>query len=319
MGRSATEVFSIVLLSGLFIFSAGAQSAEERTWEMPRTPEGHPDMQGTWFYGSATPFERPAELGRKQSYTDQEAFAIEQAASKGDEIAASPLDLADRNFAEQRINLTRIGNEYRTSLIVDPPDGMLPYREGGMDIFDRWSAAGFGAFDGPETRPTSERCLDTLGPMPPMIGWFYNANMQIVQSSGYVVIKGEMHPPRIIPLAREHDPHGLRKWMGDSIGQWESDTFVVHTKNFRPEQSWGFFKLSSELEIVERYTLVSEDEIFYQYVVTDPQIYALPFTVEMSIIRRRAGERIYEYACHEANYSLRGILAGARMQELDED
>ena len=318
MGRSAIEVFFIVLLFGLSI-SAGAQSAGERAWEMPRTPEGHPDIQGIWFYGSGTPYERPVELGRKRSYTDQEAFAIERAARKGDEIAANPLDPADRNFADARINLTRIGNEYRTSLIVAPSDGRLPYREGGMDIFDRWSAAGFGAFDGPETRPTSERCLDTLGPMPPMIGWFYNANMQIVQSSGHVLIKGEMHAPRIIPLAAEHDTHGLRKWMGDSIGQWENDIFVVHTKNFRPEQSWFFFKLSSELEIIERYRLVSKDEIFYQYVVTDPLIYALPFTVEMNIVRRPAGEHLYEYACHDANYSLRGILAGARMRESEED
>jgi hypothetical protein len=324
-----------VLLSVLFISTAVAQPDLDSSKDMRRTPDGYPDMQGIWYFGSKTPHQRPVELGLKRYYTESEALEIEHAARKIHEMRAIPAGTvegavegapqagaeigqeADGNFEATRISLARINGEYRTSLIVDPANGRLPYREHAMDIFEGWLADGFGEFDGPETRPPSERCVNGIGQMAPMIGWRYNANMQIVQTSSHFVIASETHSPRIIPLTTEHQPHGFRQWMGESVGQWESDTLVIHTSNFNPSASFFELKSSGELQVTERFSLVSPDEIFYRYTVTDPQIYTQPFTVEMSITRRPAGEQMYEWACHEGNYSLRGILAGARVQESD--
>ncbi|MDH3643856.1 MAG: hypothetical protein OES38_17250 [Gammaproteobacteria bacterium] len=298
-------------------------------FSVSRTPDGHPDMQGIWFFGSKTPHQRPLELGNKRYYTESEALALEQGALQQHEMRAIPLNHnheapqagveigqeADGNFEATRFKLARINGEYRTSLIIDPPDGRLPYRKDAMDIFDRWQAAGFGEFDGPEFRPPSERCVNGIGQVPPIIGWRYNANLQIVQTPDHFVIAGETHPPRIIPFATEHRPHRQNQWMGDSIARWEGDALVIHTTGFNPSASFFELKSSGELQLRELFSLVSKDELFYRYTVTDPNIYTQPFTVEMSITRRPAGERIYEWACHEGNYSLPGILAGARRQE----
>jgi hypothetical protein len=148
-----------------------------------------------------------------------------------------------------------------------------------------------------------------------MIGWRYNANMQIVQTANHFVIAGETHPPRIIALTPRHRARRQNQWMGDSIGRWEGDSLTIQTSGFHPSASFFELKSSAELQLTEHFSLVSNDEIFYRYTVTDPQIYTQPFTVEMSITRRPAGESMYEFACHEGNYSLRGILAGARRQE----
>lgn len=300
------------------------------TAEIPRTFNDDPDLQGVWYYGSATPLERPEELGLQQSFTDTQVRArtqflrdqYEQKAVSLDpnrgapEAGAEIGEEADAVYNAVRTNLTVIDGEYRTSLIVDPPNGRLPYRAGGKDIFDRWREAGFGDFDGHEMRPASERCLIVAGPMPPMIGWRYNANMRIVQTPQFVVIIGEMQGARIIPIGGEFSLDGPQ-WMGESIGRWEGDTLVVHTRNFRAEQSWNWIKSSDQLEVMEYFDLISQDNIRYRYVVTDPEIYNTPWTVEMDITRRAPGERLYEFACHEGNYSFAAILRGARVQETE--
>lgn len=300
------------------------------TAEIPRTFNDDPDLQGVWYYGSATPLERPEELGLQQSFTDTQVRAraqflrdqYEQKAVSLDpnrgapEAGAEIGEEADAVYNAVRTNLTVIDGEYRTSLIVDPPNGRLPYRAGGKDIFDRWREAGFGDFDGHEMRPASERCLIVAGPMPPMIGWRYNANMRIVQTPQFVVIIGEMQGARIIPIGGEFSLDGPQ-WMGESIGRWEGDTLVVHTRNFRAEQSWVWIKSSDQLEVMEYFDLISQDNIRYRYVVTDPEIYNTPWTVEMDITRRAPGERLYEFACHEGNYSFAAILRGARVQETE--
>ena len=151
-----------------------------------------------------------------------------------------------------------------------------------------------------------------------MIGWFYNANMQIIQTEDYVILSAEMtHDARIIPLSRKQSTPDFAQWMGRSLGHWEGDTLVIETKKFRPEQSWFFFRHSDQMEAIERFTLVSPDEIFYSYTITDPEILNAPVTVEKNIVRRAAGEYVYEYGCHEGNYSLPGILAGARRLEME--
>ena len=309
---------------GLLLHSA----VHAATDEIPRTRHGRPDFDGSWYYGSATPLERSVELGKQRDYSDAEAEAlVRQLINKDTERLAPSIpeheppagatigQEADANFITTRTNLTRIDGAYRTSLIVDPPDGRLPYRRNGQDIFDRWRAEGVGEFDGPEVRPASERCLSPVGPIAPMVGWVYNANMRIVQTDDHVVINGEMLAPRIIPLAPSAQRLGFPHWSGESTARWEGDVLVIHTTNFRPEVSWFRVKVSDQMELTESFELVSPDEMVYRYTLVDPEIYTAPHTVEMSISRRPPGERLFEFACHEGNYSLPGILRGARLQE----
>ena len=299
----------------------------------PRSGSGRPDFSGVWFYGSATPFERPEALGEKLFYSEAEAHEVmarlvgqESAESRPSDPDRSPppkgaaiLQEADHNFAPNRVRLTRIDGRFRTSLIVDPPNGRLPRRAGAKDYLATRLASGFGAFDDPELRPASERCLSVVGPMAPMLGWFYNANMRIVQTEDYLMLNGEMLPPRIIPLK----PGGRsaldsQSWEGESTAAWDGSTLRVTTSGFRPESSWKFFEHSDRMEVVETFELVSADEIRYRYTVTDDEIYSAPFTVEMSISRRAKSERIYEFACHEGNHAFAVILRGARVQEREQ-
>ena len=223
---------------------------------------------------------------------------------------------ADENFAHTRINLTRIDGEFRTSLIVEPEDGRFPYVENGAtkDIFGEWRSAGHGAFDGPEIRSQMERCLHVGAQMPPMMAWAYNANYQIVQTEHHLMLLSEMvHDARIIPIESERRESQFSRWFGNSLAHWEGDTLVVHTTGFHPQQSNFFIKSSDQFEVTEYFSLLSNDEIFYRYTVTDPVIYSQPFTIEMQLLRKADGEQIYEFACHEGNYSLPSILAGAQI------
>ena len=334
--RLPSKLFKLVIVYGLssWMLTAANLYAAETSWTLPRTASGAPDLQGLWNYVSSTPFERPPELGDKRAYTEDEAQVVEADARESERIRIQPLDperglppkgefvahKADENFIpEMSTKVARVNGEYRTSLIIEPSDGRLPYLEEGMDIFEQWQAMGFSGFEGPEIRPASERCLVHGAPLPnmhPLVG----LNIQIVQTDEYVVVVTESaYYPRIIPLSRDHQPNSWNKWMGDSIGRWDKDTLVVQTRNFRPEQSdlTYFLQSSDELTITERFTIVSEDELAYSYIASDPNIYSQSFTVEIPMERMAEGERLYEYACHEGNYSLPGILAGARRQELD--
>ena len=320
--------FSVILI-------AGSGSATADSWTAPRTEYGQPDLQGIWFYGSATPFERPIELGDQKSYSEVEAREVIRILLDADQLKNQPLSAdreapeqgraiaqeADHNFATSRTTLINIDGEFRTSQIVSPSNGRLPLKEGGRDYFESMLNASYGAYDGPEMRPASERCVGPNGgPAAPMVGWFYNANMQIVQTRDYVMILAEMnHDARIIPLRSGQPDYYFPQWMGNSAGHWEGDTLVVETKDFRKEQSWFAFRMSEKLTVTERFTLVSDDEMFYSYTFTDPTIYTAPVTVEKNIVRRPDGESVYEYACHEGNYSFASILAGARRLELSAD
>lgn len=313
-------------------------AAEElgQQWTLPRTEHGHPDFQGLWGNASLTPLSRPTNLENKLVYTEQEALALEAEALTADIEKAADIDpdreappagdriglQADNNFTDMRINVAKVNGEYRTSLIVDPENGRLPYLENWREnnIYGRWRAQGLGDFDGPEIRPAGERCLSALGNMPAMVILFYNSNIQIVQNQDYVMILGEMiHDARIIRLNSEHHPNdNIKYWFGDSIGHWEEDTLVVHTKNFRPETSNFRIASTDLLDVTERFELTAQNEIFYSYTASDPNLYSREFSVEIPLNRLPAGERIYEYACHEGNYSLPSILAGARRQELEQ-
>jgi hypothetical protein len=302
---------------------------------MPRTEHGHPDLQGTWFFGSRTPFQRPVNLGNKQTYTEQEVSELESGLRNRLEQQDAPLD-PNRGAPEQGARIRQeaddvflghwlppeifpVNGEYRTSVISDPPNGRLPMREGFQDFNARQRAAGLADTDGPEGQPLSGRCL-MFGPaLPSLTPVMMNPNLLIVQNEDYVVIQTEMiHDARVIRLNAEHLEHDIPRWMGDSVGYWDGDTLVIHTRNFRPEQSHRmFFPHSEVLEITERYALVGDGQILYGFTAVDELAFTQPVTAERILTRNSAEERVFEYGCHEGNHSLVGILRGARFTERD--
>jgi hypothetical protein len=217
--------------------------------------------------------------------------------------------------------VAKVNGEYRSSLIVQPANGKLPYTPAAHAKRLQLLRSIQQGLDGPEQRPLGERCLVGFGSTsgPPMLPVLYNNNYQIVQSPGYVMILVEMnHDARIVRLGGTHPPDSVRTWLGDSIGRWEGDTLVVETTNFHPDQSMRAciryqIYFSPNLKVTERFTRVAADEILYQFTVDDPDAFSESWRGEIPM---RASEGpIYEYACHEGNYSLPGILAGARNED----
>jgi len=325
-------LIGILLLLTLALGLAGSLISPAEP--LPRTEHGDPDLQGIWNYATLTPLVRPVQLGDKSVYSENEARLYEEEAARlyvptataapdrPAPDAGVPLN-ADSELVttDYDASLTKINGEYRTSLVIEPPDGRLPFLPSGneKDIFSRWRAMGFGDSDGPEIRAAGERCLSALHIMPPMSPLPYNANVQIVQNKDYVMILGEMvHDARIIRLNTDHRSTRTGLWLGDSVGHWEGDTLVIHTNNFHPQSSNRLRIISSaQLEVTERFTRISENEIFYTYRVHDPVIYSGDVVVEMILTLMAPGRQMYEYACHEGNYPLQNILAGARRQEVD--
>jgi hypothetical protein len=300
---------------------------------IPRTEFDRPNFQGYWTNQSQTPLQRPENLGTQRAYSIEEATRLMGAARQRDAERAAPVTeglevpaagaqigfQADQNFANTRIDLTVINDEYRTSLIIDPPDGRWPFQEDWRSntYYGSLLERGAGEFDGPEIRNPWERCFFVGGHLPPMVAWAYNANFQFIQTEDHVVIHREMvHDARIIKINGQFQPSAIYEWAGDSIGHWEGDMLVVNSKGFHPQASNSRIPSSDALQVTERFELVSANEIYYSFVVEDPKIYTQPVTVEMRLQRKSESERIYEYACHEGNYSLPGILAGARRAEV---
>jgi len=325
-----------ILVVSLMSMGSALSLAQSTEFEMPRTYWGAPDLQGTWTNNTITPFTRPARFGDQLVLSEQEAREWERDVAAYTQEQDQPSDpnrgapdkdrieLADsyNNFwFDDGTSVAMYNGEYRSSLLVDPADGQLP--EYTPEATARISAEReqrqlLGAFDGPESRPLPERCLLSFGSSsgPPMLPILYNNHYQIVQSPGYVMILVEMvHDARIIRIDDERLPEEFNSWMGDSIGRWEGDTLVVETTRFHPLQQ---FRNSSEgFKVVERFTRVADGTINYSFTASDPKTFIRPFTAEMPL--NRAEDRLYEYACHEGNYSLPGVLAGARLDEVSED
>lgn len=311
--RPALLFSAVVLMMGL------PAAAQTRTWSAPKTPDGQPDLQGTWTNATITPLERPADLAGKEFLTSQEAAEYEKralAAGNADRRDLPPeadVGLAYNDFWYNRG--TKIVGTRRTSLIVDPPDGKVPplTPEAQQKQADLRSAARGHASDGPENRALTERCLLWPTAGPPMLPSFYNNNYQIVQGPGYVTILVEMiHDARIIPLdGRPHVSQNVRQWMGDSRGHWEGNTLVVDTTNFTDKTR--FRGADAKLHLVERFTRVDADTIMYEFTVDDPTAFTRSWTAQIPM--RRTESPVYEYACHEGNYAMAGMLAGARAEE----
>jgi hypothetical protein len=293
---------------------------------VPRTPDGHPDLQGTWTNATITPLERPAALAGKATLTDAEARVLE--AKSADELADAdgksegPLLAAAGSsgtggynalFIDRGSEFARVDGVKRTSLIVDPPDGKVPHIS--ADAARRLAASYAGrGFNSVKDRPLSERCLIGFGSTsgPPMLPVLYNNNYQIVQTPDSVLILVEMvHDARIIRMNAKHASPGVRQWLGDSVGHWEGDTLVVDTTNFTDKTR--FHGSTQNLHVVERFRRTDANTILYRATIEDPAAFSRPWTIEYPFLATPGP--IYEYACHEGNYSLTDILGGARKKE----
>lgn len=324
--RRALALIALALAAG----AAQAQPA----YKAPRNAFGQPDFEGVWTNASLTSLERPAHF-KTLTITDAQAKAAEAMRARMMEAQNRPSDPNapapkagddpggyNSFWIDPGTRMGRIRGEVRTSWLVDPADGKLPYRPEGWKLYQDTLNKVRNTFDGPEARPLGERCILGFGSTagPPMLNVLYNNHYQIQQAKDHVVIVVEMnHDARIVRLAdRTRPPKHIRTWMGDSVGWWEGDTLVVETVGFQPGESLrpyfgASLFLSPEAKVIERFTRVAADQILYAFTVEDPAVYTRAWTAEMPL--NAAKGPMYEYACHEGNYSLPGILAGARKAE----
>ena len=350
------KAYSVALVGVMGANGALAQSSID----IPRRPDGRPDLAGTYDIATLTPLERPTELGDVLELTEEEAAAFAAEAASLERIFNIPAERNQETVAPREAPPVggdgssgaagnvggynsfwmdfgqsgfQIDGEYRTSIIIDPPNGRRPpLTAAGRDritarsVFRRpntgtawWTEGDLGApgpYDNPEQRPNAERCLMGFGSTagPPMLPVLYNNLKRIVQTDETIIILVEMvHDARVIRMNQDHVDPEIRSWLGDSIGRWEGDTLVVDTTNFRDLPSLGM--ASRNLHVVERLTPVDRETLLYQFTVDDPTVWTAPWSGEY--VWPATDERVYEYACHEANYSFGGILRGARVLEAD--
>ena len=283
------------------------------------TPWGDPDLQGIWSNQTPVPLERPAPLANKPFFTKEEAAEVEKnsLASILKIVGGAIPTSGELSGIWLETSKGKIGRNLRTSQVIDPPDGQIPYTKEGRT---RWFATPSleGDLMGRPLatnvhldRTLDERCITTGGIFVP--NPFYNNYHQIVQAPGYVVLLTEMmHEQRVVPLDRRpHVGGNIRQWLGDSRGWWEGKTLVVETTNFNNKRL--FYGSTAALKLVERFTRLDNDTISYRLTVTDPNTFATPWTLENNMWR--SDEGIFEVACHEGNYGLANILSGARAQE----
>jgi hypothetical protein len=295
----------------------------------PRTPDGKPNLAGIYSFSTITPLQRPGTLAGKATLTDDEAATFEASENTRqnrdlfDPVKGQPSAgyapkaeggvLSYNEFWYERGS--KLTKDRRTALIVDPPSGTIPFTEAARQRvaeMRRRSDAGTG--DSYADRPLADRCIQGFNSGPPMTPGQYNNNVQIMQTPGTVVILNEMiHNARIIPT--DGRPHTkLRMWSGDSRGHWEGDTLIVETIDFRRETSLQGSTANTHL--MERFTRIDADTLKYEFTVTDPSAYTQPWTAMLPL--QRIPGPVYEYGCHEGNYALPNILAGARAQEKEQ-
>jgi hypothetical protein len=303
-------------------------------------PDAHPDLQGVWVNNTVTPFERPQELAGKEFLTDAELTVLKQRAARlfngdGDHAPGDALFLALLRNPEEYKSPKETGSDYnhfwlddglefetRTSQVVDPSDGHLPplTPEGRQRQAADLERSQLHPADGPEDRSTQERCLSFGTARVGGVQARNNSFFQIVQTSGYVLIHSEMiHEARIIPLdGRSHRPAAIRSLQGDSQGRWDGQSLVIDTTNFSAHRTFrqkpGLEVSGEYVHLVERLVQIDADTIRYEVTVDDPTTWTKPWTAMTTW--KRSSERMFEYACHEANYSLTDILRGARADEI---
>lgn len=313
-----------------------AAASGQATPTKSRTAWGDPDLQGIWTTSTLTPLERPSQLVGRETLTEEEAAAStarELQRIDGDQRAGEGRGDRQPDTPDGRTDVGRAYNEFwrhrgrmlqQTSLIVDPPDGKIPYKPGtrpsGSAFFDREDE--FPA--GPEDRGLAGRCILWASAGPPMLPTTYNSNFQLLQIPDYVVILNEMiHDVRIVPLdGRPHLGHHIRQWLGNSRGHWDGETLVVDTTNFTDRTK--FSGSTPRLHLVERFTRVNGDTLTYEFTVDDPSVWTQPWSAAWPLATLESAlgvqndspvAQIFEYACHEGNYGMFNTLAGARTLE----
>ncbi len=343
---------ALPIAAGFAAETANTAGSTSTSSKIPRTPDGHPDLSGSYDTATLTPLQRPEQLGDKQFLTDQEAAKIAEeerqrtesralpsdpnrtappAGGDGSEGAAGNVGGYNTFWIDRGTEAFSIDGERRTSILIDPPNGRYPpvtaevreramarrgqFRPNRGDAY--WlENDGPGPYDDPELRPLGERCLLGFGSTsgPPSLPVLYNNLKRIIQTPDTVMILVEMnHDARIVRMNAEHDPPEIRKWLGDSVGQWEGDTLVVDTTNFTDRP--GLTAASRNLHVVERFTRLDADTLVYRFTVEDPTRWTAPWTGEYPWVA--TDDRVFEYACHEGNYALGNILRGARLLEAE--
>jgi hypothetical protein len=340
----------VVAVVAILTVPAAGVALEPRS-DFPRRPDGRPDLSGTYDIATLTPVERPAEYGDKLTLSDEEAAAIGEQemlrmaarnqpsdpdreappeGGDGSEGAAGNVGGYNTFWIDRGEGAFKVDGKWRTSIIVDPPNGRFPpLSEGGRERAARaapyarandntesawWIDLEVGPYDDPELRPLQERCiLSRSRSGPPAMPALYNNLKRIVQTDDHVTIVAEqIHDARIIRLDAEHGPPAMRRWMGDSVGHWEGDTLVVDTLHFKTAPAG--LDISEDLHVVERFTRIDAETLLYQFTVHDPR-YTAPWSGEL--VWPATDEKLFEYACHEGNYSFGNIMRGARVLEED--
>ena len=321
----------IAILGLIFLSVAGSVYSD--SYQTKKTWFGDPDLQGIWTNATLTTLERSSsfkELVVSKEQAEMAALIATQGNDAYDnylkegETPKKGQDVGGYNTAwmDPGTKLLKVGDEYRSSIIISPKNGKLPWdAKKRREYFSKDFRRKFKRTDHPELRGVGERCVVGFGSSggPPMMNVLYNNNYQIVQSPGYVMIMAEMiHDARIVRIEGAHLPESMDPWMGDSIGRWEGDTLVVETTNFNWQHIHRaglrhYFAISKDAKITEIFRRISDTEILYRFRVDDPNLYKSAWVGEMPL--RAQSDQIYEYACHEGNYAMGNILAGAREVE----
>ena len=312
--KKVQSIFALAVANLLLVPMLQAQE-----FEMPRTEYGHPDLQGTYTFRTLTPLNRPPELADKATLTPEEAeewAAFENRRQNRDLIidsvggAGYPPGVISYNEFWYERGVETIADR-RTSLIYDPPNGRLPEMNAAGKARNARFAEDRRLSLGPEARTLADRCLMSNGAGPPMVPGAYNNNMQLVQTKDHIMIVNEMiHRARIIRLDSEHHTRQI-KWDGDSIAHWEGDTLVIHTQDFYYHQTAR--GATKTMRVTERFTRIDENTLDYDFTVEDPQTWDVSWSAKVPM--RVTDMPLYEYACHEGNHGLAGILAGWRRYE----
>lgn len=325
---------SIGVVATVIVVSVAPMSAAQAPASSLRTPDGRPDLQGIWTFRTITPLERPRELASKATLTAEEAAAYEKEVNRSQnrdlinpKEGGAGIYVPDTEGGVVPYNEfwydrgTKVVGSRRTSLIVDPADGRLPpltpaaqKKADAQREIGRQEQRGRPHANNPEDRGVGDRCIMGFNSGPPMLPGGYNQNVQIVQTPRHIVILNEMiHSARLIPL--DGRPHGvIRQWAGDSRGRWEGDTLVVDTINFYGQTSLN--GSGPNMHLVERFTRVTPAMINYEITVENPDTWTKPWSAALPLMRLDDQvARVFEYACHEGNYSLESVLRGARLAE----
>jgi hypothetical protein len=309
-----------------------------QVWTPSRTPGGQPDLQGVWSNNTVTPFERPAALNGKEFLSDEELAALKRRAAQlfggvGDIAPGDELFLALLSNEQEHKSPRAVGDynqvwdadelvfEHRTSQVIDPANGLLPplTLEGAQKQASVREARRLHPADGPESRTLLERCISNGAIRLGFVQTRYSSYYQIVQTPEYVLLQNEvLHETRIVRLdGRPHPPAAIQPWLGDSRGHWDGDTLVIDTTNFHPRSTFrpsvSALFVVEHFHMIERLRQLDAETMEYRLTVDDPTTWGRPWTALTTW--KRSANRLYEFACHEANYAMEGILRGARADE----